>query len=109
MRSAESLKIDIEIDEATPGTRHRIEEITTYKKQERLKQDGNHTTICQTIISQDTRKRTAIDMQGTRQTLTFQLVDRVTSLITQPDKRVHHHQVTGQWIQTTEVTRRLVD
>ena len=79
------------------------------KKQERLKQDGNRTTICQTVISQDTRKRMAIVMQGTRQTWTFHLVDKVTSLITQPDKRVHHHQVTGQWIQTTEATRQLVD
>ena len=105
MRSAESLKIDIEIDEATPATRCRIEEITTHKKQECLKQDGNRTTICQTVISQDTRKGTAIVMQGTRQTLTFQLGDRVTCLITQPDKRVHHHQVTGQWIQMTELTR----
>ena len=108
MRSAESLKIDIGIDEATPVTRRRIEEITTHKKQERLKQDSNRTTICQTVISRDTRKRTAIVMQETRQTLKFQLVGRVTSLITQPDKMVHHHQVTGQWIQTTEVTRRLV-
>ena len=56
MKSAESLKIDIEIDEATPATHRKIEEITTHKKQEHLKQDGNRTTICQTVISQDTRK-----------------------------------------------------
>ena len=56
MKSAESLKIDIEIDEATPATHRKIEEITTHKKQECLKQDGNRTTICQTVISQDTRK-----------------------------------------------------
>ena len=56
MRSAESLKIDIEIDEAHPATRRRIKEITTHKKQEHLKQDGNRTTICQTVIRQDTRK-----------------------------------------------------
>ena len=56
MKSAKSLKIDIKIDEATPTTRRKIEEITTHKKQERLKQDGNRTTICQTVISQDTRK-----------------------------------------------------
>ena len=103
------MKIDIEIDEATSATRHKIEEITVHKKQEHLKQDGNRTTICQTVISQDTRRQTAIIMQGTRQTLTFHLVDRVTSLIRQPDKRVHRHQVTGQWIQRTEATRRLVD
>ena len=56
MKSAESLKIYIEIDKATPMTRRKIEEKTTHKKQERLKQDGNRTTICQTVISQDTRK-----------------------------------------------------
>ena len=56
MKSAESLKIDIKIDEATPATHRKIEGITTHKKQEHLQQDGNHTTICQTVISQDTRK-----------------------------------------------------
>ena len=96
MKSAKSLKIDIGIDEVTPAIRRKIKEITTHKKQERFKQDGNRTTICQTVVSQDTRKRMAIVMQGTRQTLTFQLVDRVTTLITQPDKRGHRHQVTGQ-------------
>ena len=64
MRSAESFKIDIKINQATSVTCHKIEEITVHKKQERLKQDGNRTTICQTVISQDTRRRTAIIMQG---------------------------------------------
>ena len=76
MKSAESLKIDIEIDEETPATRRKIEEITTHKKQEHLKQDGNFTTICQTVISQDTREMnsnrdagdpTDIDIPASRQ------------------------------------------
>ena len=45
MRSAESLKIGIEIDVATSATRRRIEEITTHRKRGLMKQDGNHTTI----------------------------------------------------------------
>ena len=45
MTSAESLKIGIEIDVATSTTRHRIEEITTHRKQGLTKQDGSHTAI----------------------------------------------------------------
>ena len=45
MRSAESLKIGIEIDVVTSATHRRIKEITTHRKQGLMKQDGSHTTI----------------------------------------------------------------
>ena len=45
MRSAESLKIGIEIDIATSATRRRIEEIIIHRKQGLTKQDGSHTAI----------------------------------------------------------------
>ena len=49
-------------------------------------------------------------MQASRQTLTLRIVDsRVISLISKPDKRVPHHQLTGLWIQMIESTLQLVD
>ena len=108
MRSAKNLKIGIEIDEATFVTRRRIKEITTHMKQGLMKQDGSHTTILQTVISQDIKKRIATIMQESPQTLTLRLIDsRVISLISQQDKRVHHHQhhqLTGWWIKMIKST-----
>ena len=62
------------------------------------------------VISQDIKKRMATVMQGSRQTSTLRIVDsRVINLISQPDRRVRHHQLTGLWIQMIESTLRLVD
>ena len=83
MRSVESLKTDIEIDEAISATRHGIEGIITHNKQTRMRQDGNHTTMRQIVITPGTRKRTTISLRGNQLTWTFQLVDnRMTSSIT---------------------------